>query len=74
VVNAAFNSFGQFISRVGMIWQLKMHDLSADLREDKHFFMDHPGAVPITTAQVRYVTNFPNPRRGGVEFLIQKLD
>ncbi|MBA0562218.1 hypothetical protein Golob_007281 [Gossypium lobatum] len=23
-----------------------------DLREDKQFFIDHPGAVPITTAQV----------------------
>lgn len=23
-----------------------------DLREDKQFFVDHPGAVPITTAQV----------------------
>lgn len=24
---------------------------SADLREDKHFLADHPGATPITTAQ-----------------------
>lgn len=24
-----------------------------DLRDDKRFFVDHPGAVPITTAQVR---------------------
>ena len=24
----------------------------ADLRDDKQFFIDHPGAVPITTAQV----------------------
>ncbi|PKI52855.1 hypothetical protein CRG98_026686 [Punica granatum] len=24
-----------------------------DLRDDKQFFLDHPGAVPITTAQVR---------------------
>jgi len=23
-----------------------------DLRDDKQFFVDHPGAVPITTAQV----------------------
>jgi Ras-related C3 botulinum toxin substrate 1 len=23
----------------------------ADLRDDKQFFVDHPGAVPITTAQ-----------------------
>ena len=23
-----------------------------DLRDDKQFFIDHPGAVPITTAQV----------------------
>jgi len=26
--------------------------LILDLRDDKQFFMDHPGAVPITTAQV----------------------
>jgi Ras-related C3 botulinum toxin substrate 1 len=24
-----------------------------DLRDDKQFFVDHPGAVPISTAQVR---------------------
>lgn len=24
-----------------------------DLRDDKQFFIDHPGAVPITTAQVK---------------------
>ena len=27
--------------------------LPADLRDDKQFFVDHPGAVPITSAQVR---------------------
>ncbi|MBA0734481.1 hypothetical protein Gogos_018386, partial [Gossypium gossypioides] len=26
--------------------------LTVDLRDDKQFFVDHPGAVPITTAQV----------------------
>lgn len=26
--------------------------LSVDLRDDEQFFMDHPSAVPITTAQV----------------------
>ncbi|CAL5047000.1 unnamed protein product [Urochloa decumbens] len=25
--------------------------LCADLREDKHYLLDHPGAVPVTTAQ-----------------------
>lgn len=25
----------------------------ADLRDDKQFFIDHPGAVPITAAQVK---------------------
>lgn len=30
-----------------------------DLREDKQFFIDHPGAVPITTAQVK-ITNVPS--------------
>lgn len=27
--------------------------LLADLRDDKQFFIDHPGASPISTAQVR---------------------
>lgn len=27
---------------------------SSDLRDDKHFFVDHPGAVPISTTQVQY--------------------
>ena len=31
---------------------------SADLRDDKQFFIDHPGAMPITTAQVRYPVIF----------------
>lgn len=26
-----------------------------DLRHDKQFFIDHPGAVPITTAQVIFL-------------------
>lgn len=26
----------------------------ADLRDDNQFFIDHPGAVPITTAQVYF--------------------
>jgi hypothetical protein len=25
---------------------------SIDLRDDEQFFIDHPGAAPITTAQV----------------------
>nr|GMC57435.1 rac-like GTP-binding protein ARAC1 [Ipomoea batatas] len=25
--------------------------MDSDLRDDKQFFVDHPGAVPITTAQ-----------------------
>jgi Ras-related C3 botulinum toxin substrate 1 len=33
--------------------------LPADLREDKHYLMDHPGLVPVTTAQVylQYLLN-----------------
>ncbi|KAJ0077675.1 hypothetical protein Patl1_36029 [Pistacia atlantica] len=31
-----------------------------DLREDKQFFLDHPGAVPITTAQVCAVASHIN--------------
>ncbi|KAF3685190.1 Rac-like GTP-binding protein RHO1 [Capsicum annuum] len=30
-----------------------------DLRDDKQFFVDHPGAVPITTAQVRITSTLP---------------
>jgi len=28
--------------------------LRTDLREDKHYLLDHPGAVPVTTAQVLF--------------------
>ena len=31
-------------------------DLYTDLRDDKQFFIDHPGAVPISTQQVRTST------------------
>lgn len=27
--------------------------MALDLRDDKQFFVDHPGAVPITAAQVK---------------------
>jgi Ras-related C3 botulinum toxin substrate 1 len=30
-----------------------VHFPFVDLREDKQFFVDHPGAVPINTAQVK---------------------
>lgn len=26
--------------------------MKTDLREDKHYLADHPGLVPVTTAQV----------------------
>ena len=29
--------------------------MALDLRDDKQFFVDHPGAVPITTAQVKFL-------------------
>lgn len=29
--------------------------LLTDLRDDKQFFIDHPGAVPMSSAQVRVV-------------------
>lgn len=28
--------------------------IELDLREDKQFFIDHPGAVPISAAQVKH--------------------
>lgn len=33
-------------------FSLQLNLLLLDLRDDKQFFIDHPGAVPITTAQV----------------------
>lgn len=32
------------------------HPIFIDLRDDKQFFVDHPGAVPISTAQVRILS------------------
>lgn len=54
--------FGKF-STTNIEWFIKCKPIifSADLREDKQFFMDHPGAVPITTAQVRSTINFLSP-------------
>lgn len=34
--------------------------MDSDLRDDKQFFVDHPGAVPITQAQVKIPSAF-NP-------------
>ena len=39
---------------------MKLNLLTVDLRDDKQFFIDHPGAVPITTAQVLAVASHPN--------------
>ncbi|MBW1279454.1 hypothetical protein KYD79_27160, partial [Escherichia coli] len=33
-------------------WEIVNSLVFADLRDDKQFFIDHPGAVPITTNQV----------------------
>jgi len=33
--------------------------LCTDLREDKHYLLDHPGAVPVTTAQVLFLVPMP---------------
>lgn len=32
-----------------------MTDSLSDLRDDKQFFAEHPGAVPISTAQVPFL-------------------
>lgn len=29
-------------------------DMDSDLRDDQQFFVDHPGSVPITAAQVKF--------------------
>lgn len=34
--------------------------LLTDLRDDKQFFIDHPGSVPITTAQVNMISLLVN--------------
>lgn len=41
-------------------WQLKIVSF-VDLRDDKQFFADHPGAVPITMAQVDPIAHFLFP-------------
>jgi hypothetical protein len=33
--------------------------IAIDLRDDKQFCIDHPGAVPITTAQVIFASAAP---------------
>jgi hypothetical protein len=30
-----------------------INEYGTDLREDKHYLMDHPGMLPVTTAQVK---------------------
>lgn len=35
-----------------------MTDSFTDLRDDKQFFAEHPGAVPISTAQVPFLILF----------------
>lgn len=32
--------------------------MNSDLRDNKQFFVDHPGAVPITAAQVKTAFEF----------------
>ena len=42
--------------------------MKSDLRDDKQFFVDHPGAVPITQAQVSELSFF------FIDFYIQMVD
>lgn len=39
----------------GLVLTLTCFSNKPDLRDDKQFFIDHPGAVPITAAQVRFM-------------------
>ncbi|CAI0392834.1 unnamed protein product [Linum tenue] len=38
-------------TKLGIFHFVNMIFIKADLRDDKQFFIDHPGAVPISTAQ-----------------------
>jgi len=44
-----------FKKKLSLTFFLVFNEL--DLRDDKQFFIDHPGAVPITTAQVKLLTD-----------------
>lgn len=61
--NAQLSEFCYFIAHW---WILPTHALMpftglwhfywrVDLREDKHYLADHPGLVPVTTSQVRFL-------------------
>jgi hypothetical protein len=47
--------------------------LPVDLRDDKQFFLDHPGAVPITTAQVSAAASHPNYRISSLPCLLSSI-
>lgn len=48
VLSSFFPSIPSLILMWAWLW------IIADLREDKQFLIDHPGATPITTAQASY--------------------
>lgn len=43
--------------------------MNSDLRDDKQFFVDHPGAVPITAAQVKTSSEFKSVDQQKLSFL-----